>query len=159
MKRCNATFLSGFTLIELMVVIALIGILSLFGFEVFFNARKEARDTIRVSDMEQLKLGITLYNEAHGEYPDYTSGASIGTGGSIDTELKPFLPTLRGDPLDGESGYVYTYYSNVSCSSPGEVIVLAETMENAENANFASVCTSPSGGIGTNSSYVVIVKK
>ncbi len=50
----------GFTLVELLVVIAVIGILVSIVFLGLSEARAKSRDKARVSDLKQLELAATL---------------------------------------------------------------------------------------------------
>lgn len=59
----------GFTLIELMVVIAIIGILSGVIIASLGSSRARARDGKRVSDIGQIQLALELYRESNGRYP------------------------------------------------------------------------------------------
>ncbi len=51
----------GFTLVELMVVISVIGILSSIVYANFGSARASARDDIRKSALKEVQLAIELY--------------------------------------------------------------------------------------------------
>lgn len=51
----------GFTLIEIMVVVAIISILSLVILASINEARKGARDKVRISDLEQAKSALHIY--------------------------------------------------------------------------------------------------
>ncbi|MCS7208682.1 MAG: prepilin-type N-terminal cleavage/methylation domain-containing protein [Fimbriimonadales bacterium] len=51
----------GFTLIELLVVIAIIAILAAILFPVFAQAREKARQTMCLSNIKQIGLGLKLY--------------------------------------------------------------------------------------------------
>jgi prepilin-type N-terminal cleavage/methylation domain-containing protein/prepilin-type processing-associated H-X9-DG protein len=62
-NRVNA----GFTLIELLVVIAIIAILAAILFPVFAKAREKARAISCVSNMKQLGLGFTQYEQDYDE--------------------------------------------------------------------------------------------
>ncbi len=59
----------GFTLIELLVVIAIIGMLSSIVLSSLNAARARARDTQRLSDIQQVQKAIELYYSATGSYP------------------------------------------------------------------------------------------
>lgn len=59
----------GFTLIELLVVISIIGMLSSVVMAGLTSARKKARATKFVSEMNQLKTAFELYRTDKGSYP------------------------------------------------------------------------------------------
>ena len=68
----------GFTLIELLVVIAIIAILAAILFPVFAKAREKARQVTCLSNMKQLGLGFTQYNQDYDEY--FTGSDAYGQG-------------------------------------------------------------------------------
>jgi len=57
----------GFTLIELFVLIAIIGILAAILFPVFARAREKARQASCLSNIKQLALGMLMYVEDYDE--------------------------------------------------------------------------------------------
>lgn len=59
----------GFTLVELLVVISIIGILSSFAIVSLNSARMKARDALRKGDMAQLRTALNLYYDENLEYP------------------------------------------------------------------------------------------
>lgn len=59
---------AGFTLIELLVVIAIIAILAAILFPVFGRARENARRASCLSNMKQLGLATTMYQQDYDEY-------------------------------------------------------------------------------------------
>lgn len=132
----------GFTLVEMMVVITIIALLTGVVLTAVFNARKESRDMSRITDLQQLKLGLKLYKEAHGQYPDHPEGVPLGVGESIDTELAPFVAKVKADPSSGGVGseYNYWYYSDFTCGSGQRVVLTAQTVENEKYANTATAC-------------------
>lgn len=70
----------GFTLIELIVVIAVISILSSI---VFFNvslASKKSRDADRQADLRTLQSAIELYKQKYGRYPEGCNGPNQWAG-------------------------------------------------------------------------------
>lgn len=60
---------SGFTLVELIVVISIIGILSATIFAGFGNARNEARNRAMMAEFKEVQLALTLYRSQNGSYP------------------------------------------------------------------------------------------
>ncbi len=70
-------YTQGFTLIELTVVVAIIGMLSAVLYANFDDARKQARDKARMTSLKELQLAIELYKAQNGSYP--TAGCSAGT--------------------------------------------------------------------------------
>jgi prepilin-type N-terminal cleavage/methylation domain-containing protein len=151
---------TGFTLIEVLVVISIIAILALGILSVLYNARIESRDLARVSDIQQLKLAVKLYKEANGRYP--TSASVVGLGGTVDTDLAPFLPKINADPLsDGTGvGYVYLYNPNFRCTNAGQAVVYARLVENQQKfANFESVCTAATNKAAYRNAYIEVVSQ
>lgn len=59
----------GFTLVELLVVISIIGILTSISTVSVNLARKKARDAKRKADMSQVQLGLYLYYDDNGKFP------------------------------------------------------------------------------------------
>ena len=68
----------GFTLVELMVVVSVIGILSAVVYASFGDSRKIARDDIRKTDLKNLQVAIELYRAQNGRYPEQGCG-TVGT--------------------------------------------------------------------------------
>ena len=110
----------GFTLIELLVVIAIIGVLSSIVLASINNARIKARDTVRLSDMRQIRTALELYYYANNNtYPGNTDndcgGWDTGFNGAGDTFISPlessgFMSKVPGDPSINSACGSYRYY-------------------------------------------------
>ena len=61
---------SAFTLVEILVVIAIIGILAAILFPVFARARESARQTNCASNLQQIGLAVQQYYQDTKRYPD-----------------------------------------------------------------------------------------
>jgi len=76
---------SGFTLVELLIVITIIGILSSIGLNSFTSSQVKGRDTKRKAHLKQLTDAFEAYYNDKGEYPsDDGSGNVMGCG--VDAE-------------------------------------------------------------------------
>ena len=103
---CKAS--KGFTLIELLVVIAIIGILATIVLVSLNSARVKARDTRRLSDMQQLSLAMEMCNDAS------TCGAGTGsyaTGASFAAYMTALQTAgfIGGTPVDPSNSGTYIY--------------------------------------------------
>lgn len=60
---------SGFTLIEMLIVVAIIGLLSSVILVGLGDVRKEVRDTRRIADIRQFQNAIEIYYSTNQSYP------------------------------------------------------------------------------------------
>ncbi len=93
----------GFTLIELMVVIAIIGILAAIITVSLGSARAKGRDAKRISDIRTIQLALEEYYNDNGTYP-----ISIYSGA-----LANYLPVIPNDPRDNTTPYSYSSYNSL----------------------------------------------
>ncbi len=104
---------NGFTLIELMVVIAIIALLTSIALIAFMSARQKARDVKRLADMTQMNTGLELYFATYRGYPSGPSG--------IPSPLVPnYASSLPSAPLPADgSCSVMTYSPPVPANTYG----------------------------------------
>lgn len=114
-------FISGFTLIELLVVIAIIVILAVLIIIRIGNAQRDARDSKRLADVDQIQKALEMYKIKNGFYPANTdndcSGFDVGFNGgqgSGDPFISPLAPgeisEVPGDPTNTSNCGGYRYY-------------------------------------------------
>ena len=111
----------GFTLIEILVVVAIIGVLATILTVALGNAREEARDARRVTDINAIQKSLELYFMDHEVYPDGTNlvlgstnvqcldSTGWDTAGGC---TSPYIGRIPTDPIPG--GFDYTYTSTGS---------------------------------------------
>lgn len=97
----------GFTLIELMVVITIIGLLASTILASMQNSRVAARDAQRIQEARQLVNSLELYRNQNGRYP--CSGVSLlcaagSVGGAAEVTLKNTSGTYAGMEATVRSG-------------------------------------------------------
>jgi prepilin-type N-terminal cleavage/methylation domain-containing protein len=85
---------SGFTLIELIIVIAILAILLIIGFMSWRNQFDKAKDADRKNDLQRLSIAFEDYYNDHDCYP--TSEILQNCESS---ELQPYLQSVPCDPL------------------------------------------------------------
>lgn len=94
----------GFTFIELLVVITIIAVLTSAALVSFRTTNRNARDSKRKADLEQIRSGLEICRVETGTYPGgVTEGGSISCGGQV------YLNLVPSDPRTGQPGYGYTY--------------------------------------------------
>lgn len=116
---------SGFSLVELMVVIAIIGTLTTIAVAAMGEARRKSRDLKRVADVRQVVISLELYNNDANGYPPAQTPVVLGSGdykslcsngfraacAAGDKYYQGLIPAAPG-PVDGnctEAQNSYTY--------------------------------------------------
>lgn len=141
MKNINTTknikplkgkiFRNGFTLVELMVVIAIFGLLIMIVVMNISSARKSSRDAQRKADLNTIRIALQTYKEKYGTYPPHKSSTNCGgsdawanssgtCGGewlTTDANFYTILEEVPVDPLNTgvnaglqNENYVYSYF-------------------------------------------------
>lgn len=105
----------GFTLIELMIVIAIIGILAAIAIPNFISYRKRSYDTAAQSDLKNLMTAQEAYYVDNSTYKDFSNEGSDTASDTItlstSPELKAYLSKgVHADADTSTSSYTMTAY-------------------------------------------------
>ena len=96
----------GFTLIELVVVIAILGILGGMAIPRFLDATQTARGSRIIADLRTIDSAIVIYNAKHGDFPE-TIG-DLTKSDASHTPLLAAMPKAPGGVAKFPAGATYT---------------------------------------------------
>lgn len=130
----------GFTLVELLVSIAIIGILSSILFSGFSGSQAQARDQERQTELKEMQLALERFFNQNGHYPE-PACADPGNPEEVDsTDCDTYIVDLVPDYIDSLPGatsdYQYKYKVN-NDTRPTEYKFAAEGVEVLEVDSFA----------------------
>jgi len=169
---------SGFTLIELITVIIIIGILATLILVNLTSARERTRDAARKSDVSTLRVTLESYYGRHGAYPDDTfDGAETseddsannswcsayceglegqGTPTFYQIQTEGFIQRLPIDPLNTQEFY-YGFEPSCSIGSSGLTGQSGEPFEGGTKPQAALVFAKMLEGNASAGRYEVYV--
>jgi len=126
---------NGFTLVELLIVIGIIGSLSLFALGAYVQVQRSGRDSQRIADIKKIRIALQAYYTQNGQYPGPVSGYGESDCSGWDTSFRDgdndgnsfidplveagILPKVPVDPINnrgtncsghGSSGPNYFYH-------------------------------------------------
>jgi len=139
---------SGFTIVELLIVIVVIGILASIVIVSYNKVQSQARDSKRKTDVSNMIKALELYYSDNGKYPT-ASGTNSSVNGSwysSDTTswssfkgvLTGAIDTLPSDPKNSagavtsvSTAYNYAYFGGSYCgeSSVGQMYIIVYRLE------------------------------
>jgi prepilin-type N-terminal cleavage/methylation domain-containing protein len=132
---------SGFTLVELIIVISIIAILGTIWFVSYSWFSSSARDSARVSDLGNIRVGLDLYNTQKSTYPSPDSPVEIKASWALIWYQWYIWTSVQNlirldwdvkDPVDNE---YYTYSTN-SNKNKYQILWFLENNEEAFNNNY-----------------------
>jgi prepilin-type N-terminal cleavage/methylation domain-containing protein len=124
---------NGFTLIEVLTVIAILGIIALLVFGNFIRSLKKARDSRRKQDLNQIRTALDVYYSVHEAYPTATEPPGLVWGGTLtDDDDRVFMQKLPSD-VNANLNYVY------QAPSTGDYFILYSCLENTEDIDYDKI--------------------
>jgi prepilin-type N-terminal cleavage/methylation domain-containing protein len=132
----------GFTLIEILIVVAIIAILASVVLVGLGPTQQAGRDARRISDLSEVQNGLELYYNECGYYPGSAEAtAPCGAFSQIQT-WAALTTSLQGTtgigvstvPNDPSAGHSYEYGTN----NTGSAYVIEATLENPGNSAFTN---------------------
>ncbi len=126
----------GFTLIELMVSIAIIGILAAVAITSFFNYREKAKLGVIASDLRTFGISFEAYNLAEGCYPpdshdDAPNNLKNGYGTETYLPINAWTTTPAWDGFynwEGPNNYPYAGISLYGTTAPQSIMIKLDNM-------------------------------
>ena len=106
----------AFTLVELLIVIAIIGLIAAVSIIALGNARSKSRDTKRVTDIKQIQTALGLFFGDTGRYhtvDEWNTGSLFSTSSTGTTTYMnriPVAPGITDGDCDRDRAN-YSYYS------------------------------------------------
>lgn len=123
----------GFTIVELLVVIVVIGILAAIAVVSYGGIRERAHATSIQSELSQINKGLGMYKATYGAYPDTGSGNSYSCYDAeywtLLSHLEEFMSSVPSAPCGVVTGINDTW---VYSSNGSEYKLLHVRPENSE---------------------------
>jgi prepilin-type N-terminal cleavage/methylation domain-containing protein len=117
----------GFTLVEILIVIGIVGTLLAVSTAAYGSHMKNTRDTRRKLDLKEISLSLEKYHTDNSEYPkDLNSLKSEG-----------YMPEIPKDPISPQQDYSYKRNND-------DTYELKAIMENQSDGKYYIVKTNES---------------
>lgn len=133
---------SGFTIVELLIVIVVIGILAALVVTTFSGVQKKARDSERQTDINAIHGQVEAYYAQNGKYPTL---ANLNDPTFVSGTLKGLDPAALKDPKGSVSTLSATVADNVYA-----YVVLPANCDNAQGGTDCATYTLTASNEGTN---------
>ncbi len=134
MKTTNfSTTQTGFTLIEILVVVTIIGIMMVVGVTAFATLQKRGRDARRRGDLQAAQDALEQYFSEKTEYPVAGDCPNL----SSDLDADNYMPGgIPDDPKTGDVNYQY------ACNSSETSYCICASLETGSGNADADDCSS-----------------
>ncbi len=126
----SQTHQKGFSLVEVIIIIVILGFLATIVVASSEAARQKARDEARLGDLRTIQIGLALYHDVNRAYPPGNDISALTI--LVDQKYIPSIPT---DPSGGNYEYMVT----------GSRYCLGATLERTPPEGSVNCTSSPSG--------------
>jgi type II secretion system protein G len=146
---------SGFTLMEIMIVMAILAILMAVGAGAFTSSMRKGRDSTRKANLRSITTALDMYYSDKGKYPVGVNGEIRGCGSDAaptlctdgvfkDVNNTLYMAKIPSDPISSlkyyyvsASGVQYQIYAHLE---NGQDPMLISTTYNCDNAGGTMLC-------------------
>jgi len=133
MKKNN----KGFTLMELLIVVAIIGLLASMILVGLSSFRSRGRDARRVADVKQVQNGLEIYYASQSKYPSVSYSSALDSWNNLTTAITGAsigISQIPQDPLGEEHSYGYA--SDPDDGSNPQSYIIAVLLEDSSNQSL-----------------------
>jgi len=141
---------AGFTLMELLLSLAILGFLITVTVYSVNLGRQKGRDSTRIADLSSMVKALELYANENGHYPPSSCGYDCqgwlvsydaGQWNTLETALRPFIDKAPIDPIntdcnpwvDGCYSYAYGNVGDVTNERSYDLVAQLETQGHPES--------------------------
>lgn len=132
---------NGFTLIEMLIVIVIMGILTTITVAQFISAQRKARDVQRKGDVSALSKALEMYYNDYGEFPRANvagqillkNGTVVAWGGEFIDDGYTYMATVPKENRVGNPPYQYCYVVSADLKMFGLFANLENNMDSDYN--------------------------
>lgn len=154
LKKDGFALRAGFSLIELLIVITIIGILAVAFLPSITEGPSRARDTQRIADMSDIALALELYYQDTGSFPSQAGVLNPTDTATSADELASYFDnnTVPTDPQGSRPSFnapsTPGYYYYTSCNSYQGYVIVANPENNKTTENYYDTLPAPCTPLG-----------